>query len=138
MHRLSENLKDLLTLINHAEKMGFIHEANEAHESLIKTAQQAQGNAYSYFDTSNIPPAISAILNNLNYKVTQLSNNQQQMAQQMNAKPSTQTNKQNAETQQAILQNGNQNPITPNTVNYIQTPGSNPAPINVDDGEINV
>lgn len=140
MNHLNEDLNRLLSLIQNSEQRGFIKEAEEAHNSLIRLSQQAQGDAYSFFDTSTIPPAIANILANLNYKVTQLTNTQQQMAQQMSGggKPNNPQAKQILENQQNILQNMNQNTITPNTVNYIQTPGSTPAPISIDDGEINV
>jgi hypothetical protein len=43
-----------------------------------------------------------------------------------------------AQQQQNVSTMQNQNPINPDVVNYIQTPGSNPAPIDMDGGEINV
>jgi len=143
MNRLAQDLQELLKLIDQTESRGFLKEADEAHSFVVRIAQQAQGNAYSFFDYSTIPPAIGAMIASLNYKVTQLTNTQQQMVQQMGgvtgkppAQPQQQQQQQNPAVQQAIIQN--QNPITPNTVNYVQTPGSNPAPINVDNGEINV
>ena len=144
MKKLAQDPKDLLTLIDEHEAQGRFEQSGEAHNSLVKLAQQAQGNAYNTFDTSGIPPAIAAMLANLNYKVTQLTNTQQQMAQQMGGvtgtPPKQQQQQQNPDVQYAAqqFQNTNQNPITPNTVNYVQTPGSNPAPIQIDDGEINV
>lgn len=146
MNQTTKDIKQLLALISKAESIGLLKEADSAHNSLIKLAQQAQGNAYSFFDTSAIPPAISAILANLNYKVTQLDNTQKQMVQQMGGvtgKPpvNPQQNQQQGQNNQQQNQqyiDANQNPITPNTVNYVQTPGSTPAPIQVDGGEINV
>jgi len=144
MKKLAQELSVLLGLIDEHESQERFEQSDAAHNSLVKLAQQAQGNAYNTFDMSGIPPAISAMLANLNYKVTQLTNTQQQMAQQMGGvtgtPPKQQQQQQNPDAQYAAqqFQNTNQNPITPNTVNYVQTPGSNPAPIQVDDGEINV
>lgn len=129
---LQHFVHELLKSIDAAESNGFIKEADDAHKSFMKIAQ-APGNAYSNFDPSTIPPAISAILANLNYKVTELTSKQQQMSQQLGgAQQQQKPAQQNTSTMQ------NQNPINPDVVNYIQTPGSNPAPIDMDGGEINV
>lgn len=144
---LASVMNELLDTISAYERDGYIAEASEAHNQLIKLAQQAQGNAYTYFDTSAIPPAIAAMLANLNYKVTQLDTQQKQMAQQLGSpapqkaqQPNQQQQQQDPNAQYGMqqFQQTNQNPVTPNTVNYVQTPGSNPAPIEINDGEINV
>lgn len=128
MNKLSTHLNTLLQLTSKADEMGLLSEADDVKKSLVKMAQQAQapGNAYSYFDPTGIPPALYAIIANLNYKINTLDAKMQQSQQQTT----------NPEAQQALLQN--QNAITPNTVNYIQTPGSTAAPIEINDGEINV
>jgi chromosomal replication initiation ATPase DnaA len=140
-------MKELLDTISACERDGYLVEASEAHNKLIKLAQQAPGNAYTYWDASAIPPAISAMLANLNYKVTQLDTQQKQMAQQMSSPPPQKAQQPNQQQQQQDpnskygaqqFQKTNQNPVTPNTVNYIQTPGSNPAPIELNDGQLNV
>ena len=138
-------MNELLDTISACERNGYIAEASEAHNQLIKLAQQAPGNAYTYWDASSIPPAIAAMLANLNYKVTQLDTQQKQMAQQLGSPPAQKAQQQNQQQQDPNAQYGmqqlqqtNQNPVTPNTVNYVQTPGSNPAPIEINDGEINV
>jgi hypothetical protein len=71
---------------------------------------------------------------NLNYRLNTMDAKIQQQSQQTGAQ--TKPQQQNPDAQQAILQN--QNSIAPNTVNYVQTPGSTPAPIEMDGGEINV
>ena len=147
MEKLSQSIRQLLKLISENEHAGRLEEADVAHKALIKLAQQAQGNAYSYFDPSQIPPAISAILANLNYKVTQLDNTQKQLSQQIGGTQNAVKTQQQQQQQQVSpdaqyasqqFQQTNQNPITPTTVNYVQTPGSTPAPIEVDGGDIHV
>lgn len=136
MDRLSTHLNTLLQLTSKADEMGLFNDADDVQKSLIKMAQQAQapGNAYSYFDPTGIPPALYSIIANLNYKINTLDAKIQQSQQQQATPQAKQTP--NPEAQQALLQN--QNAITPNTVNYIQTPGSTAAPIEINDGEINV
>lgn len=137
MHKLSNKLKELLQLASKADKMGMFYEADNVQKSMVKIAQQAQtpGNAYSYFDPTGIPPALYSIIANLNYKINAMDAKIQQQSQQINTQTKPQQ-QQNLEAQQSILQN--QNSITPNTVNYVQTPGSTPAPIEIDGGEINI
>jgi hypothetical protein len=136
MTKLSTYLNTLLHLTSKADEMGLFDEADNVKKSLIKMAQQAQapGNAYSFFDPTGIPPALYAIIANLNYKINTLDAKVQQQSQQQSAPTTKQIS--NPEAQQALLQN--QNTITPSTLNYVQTPGSTPAPIEIDDGEINV
>jgi predicted DNA-binding helix-hairpin-helix protein len=136
MSELKNSLNTLLTILKEADSVGMMKEADEAHHNLIKIAQQAQNpaNAYSYIDPSGIPPALYSIIANLNYKLNTLETKFEQQSQQQSA---TQNKvPANTDIQQMLPQN--QNTITPNTVNYIQTPGSNPAPIEINDGEINV
>ena len=97
---------------------------------------QIPGNAYSYIDPTGMPPALYSILATLQNKVNTLDVKIQQQQQQIGAQAKPQQQQQNPQVQQAIQQN--QNAITPNTVNYVQTPGSTPAPIERDGGEINV
>jgi len=136
MNKLAEKLEELLQLASKADEMGMFGEADDIQKSLVKIAQQAQapGNAYSYFDPTGIPPALYSMIANLNYRLNTMDAKIQQQSQQNGTQ--TKPQQQNPDAQQAILQN--QNSIAPNTVNYVQTPGSTPAPIEMDGGEINV
>lgn len=136
MKKILENIQILLKLASKADSAGLFDVADDARNSLIKIAQsQAPGSAYSYFDPTGIPPALYSIIANLNYRLNNLDTKIQQQSQQQGS-DKQKNPQQNLEAQQAVLQN--QNTITPSTMNYIQTPGSTPAPIEIDDGEINV
>lgn len=138
MDKLAEQLKTLLRLASKADESGMFDAADDVQKSLVKIAQQMQmpGNAYSYIDPTGMPPALYSILATLQNKVNTLDVKIQQQQQQMGTQAKPQQQQQSPEAQQALQQN--QNAITPSTVNYVQTPGSTPAPIEMDGGELNV
>lgn len=127
---LKKKLSDLLKTIEKCESEGYIQAATTAHNELVDLSRkvvaqyQSPASAYTYFDPSTIPPAVSAILMNLNYQVTQLKQQQSQLAQQVSAiqAPKTQSQQQTQTVQQAVQTNPNI--MNPSAVNMIYTPGA--------------
>jgi hypothetical protein len=127
---LKTALNNLLHTIAKYEAEGYIAASEAAHNELIGLSRhvnaqvQSQGSAYTYIDPSTIPPAISAILMNLNYQVNQLKQQQLQMSQQINTlqTPKPQGQQQVQTVQQAIQTNPNI--MNPSALNMIYTPGA--------------